>query len=139
MASAISTALASREFTARAIARAESRTGSTLALLGDAARHGEDPVLRARRVAQRVLAGEHDLGADDILALDVARRDHLRGRCHVRGVELAERVDEREELAELRPEGRNLSVAQSQPRQARDVADIDPIRRHDPACFALPG
>ena len=43
----------------------------------------------------------------------------------------------RHEVAELRPEGRDLFLGEREPREARDVANVDPVRWHDPPRFAL--
>src|ERR1035437_1527084 len=94
-ASATSAADVVRAFTSRAIARAESLSGSTSALLGDDARNAEVGTLNLGRVLERDVAREDRLRTDRVLALHVARRYHLRGRRDVLGIQLRERVDMR--------------------------------------------
>ncbi len=94
------------------------------------------PLAARGSVRQGGLARQDRLGPHRVGALDVARGHDLRGRRDLLGVEPGQRVDVGHEVAELRPVGRDLVLRERQPRELRDVANVDPVRCHDPRGFA---
>ena len=78
---------------------------------------------------------EHDLAVEArtyrVVALDVARLDHLRGRGTAFVSSSRERVHVLEQIAELRAEALDFFVGQCDAREFGDVADVNRIGLHD--------